>query len=194
METFSALLVLCVGIHWSPVNSPHKGQCRGALKFSFVCAWINGWENSRKAGNVRRHRPHYDVIVMRSHWDITSSWPVWWIQPRVWFQVIILLQLIMRPQGTGKCLQYRISPESQIKTSRHRQQHPFWLRNLFEILHRARQYHCRALCNISEQLDNWDIRYGKTGYRGILVSCAFRGDIWYCNRIHDCISHVVVSG
>ena len=29
METFSALLVLCEGIHRSPVNSPHKGQRRG---------------------------------------------------------------------------------------------------------------------------------------------------------------------
>ena len=24
------------GIHWSPVNSPHKGQWRGALMFSFL--------------------------------------------------------------------------------------------------------------------------------------------------------------
>ena len=34
MEIFSALLVLLRGIYWSPVNSPHKGQWRGALKFS----------------------------------------------------------------------------------------------------------------------------------------------------------------
>ena len=32
------------GIHRSPVNSPHKGQWRGALMFSFICVWINGWE------------------------------------------------------------------------------------------------------------------------------------------------------
>ena len=31
---FSALLAFCVGIHRSPVNSPHKGQWRGALMFS----------------------------------------------------------------------------------------------------------------------------------------------------------------
>ena len=31
METFSALLALCVGN--SPVNSPHKGQWRGVLMF-----------------------------------------------------------------------------------------------------------------------------------------------------------------
>ena len=31
------------GIHRSPVNSPHKGQWRGALMFSLICAWINDW-------------------------------------------------------------------------------------------------------------------------------------------------------
>ena len=30
------------GIHRSPVNSPHKGQRRGALMFSLICIWING--------------------------------------------------------------------------------------------------------------------------------------------------------
>ena len=52
------------GIHWSPVNSPHKGQWRGALMFSLICVWINGWENNREAGDLRRYRAHYDVIVM----------------------------------------------------------------------------------------------------------------------------------
>ena len=52
------------GIHRSPVNSPHKGQWHGALIFSLICAWINGWVNKREAGDLRRHRAHYDVIVM----------------------------------------------------------------------------------------------------------------------------------
>ena len=42
------------GIHWSPVNSLHKGQWRGALMFSLICAWINGWVNNREAGDLRR--------------------------------------------------------------------------------------------------------------------------------------------
>ena len=54
------------GIHRSPVNSPHKGQWRGALMFSLICVWINGWVNNREAGNLRRYRAHYDVIVMIS--------------------------------------------------------------------------------------------------------------------------------
>ena len=52
------------GIHRSPVNSAHKGQWRGALMFSFICAWTNGWVNNDEAGDLRRHRAHCDVIVM----------------------------------------------------------------------------------------------------------------------------------
>ena len=52
------------GIHRSPVNSPHKGQWRGALVFSLVCVRINGWVNNREAGDLRRYRTHYDVTVM----------------------------------------------------------------------------------------------------------------------------------
>ena len=52
------------GIHRFPVNSPHKGQWRGALMFSLICVWINGWVNNREAGDLRRYFPHYDVTVM----------------------------------------------------------------------------------------------------------------------------------
>ena len=81
METFSALLAIVRGIHRSPVNSLHKGQWRGYLMFSLICAWINDWENNREAGDLIRHRTHYDVTVMilhciviliLAHWIITS--------------------------------------------------------------------------------------------------------------------------
>ena len=52
------------GIHRSPVNFPHKGQWRGALMFSVICVWINGWVNNREDGDLRRHSAHYDVIIM----------------------------------------------------------------------------------------------------------------------------------
>ena len=55
------------GIHGSPVNSPHKGQWRGALMFSLICARINGWVNNREAGDLRRHRALYDVIVIYAY-------------------------------------------------------------------------------------------------------------------------------
>ena len=59
------------GIHRSPVNSPHKGQWRGALRFSLIYAWINGWVNNCEAGDLRRHRIFYDIIVMIV---ATNSW------------------------------------------------------------------------------------------------------------------------
>ena len=52
------------GIHRSPVNSPHKGQWRGALMFSLICILINDWVNNREAGDLRRQRTDYDVSVM----------------------------------------------------------------------------------------------------------------------------------
>ena len=55
------------GIHRSPVNSPHKGQWRGAFMFSLIYVWINRWVNNREAGDLRCYRAHYDVIVMTKH-------------------------------------------------------------------------------------------------------------------------------
>ena len=54
--------------YWSPVNYPHKGQWRGALMCYLFCVWINGWVNTREAGDLRRHRAHYDVTVMLLRW------------------------------------------------------------------------------------------------------------------------------
>ena len=65
-ETFSALLAICAGNSPLAGEFPHKGQWRGVLMFSLICAWINGWVNSREAGDLRRHRAYYDVIVMIS--------------------------------------------------------------------------------------------------------------------------------
>ena len=61
---FPLYLPFVRGIHRSPVNSPHKGQWRGALMFSLICVWINDWVNNRGAVDLRRYRAHYDVTVM----------------------------------------------------------------------------------------------------------------------------------
>ena len=91
MERFSALLywTFVRGIHRSPVNSPHKGQWRGALMFSLICAWINGWVNNRKVGDLRRHRAHYGVIVMKI-W-LTQNNPLittWFMACRFWKRTV----------------------------------------------------------------------------------------------------------
>ena len=58
METFSALLAFCVG--WTLT----KGNDAELWCFSLICTWINGWVNNGKAGDLRRHRAHYDITVM----------------------------------------------------------------------------------------------------------------------------------
>ena len=69
----------------SPVNPLHKGWWRGALMFSLICAWTNRRANNRNAGNLKRHRAHYDVIVMiivrytvwlTNHNKTHTVWPV----------------------------------------------------------------------------------------------------------------------
>ena len=52
------------GIHRSPVDSHHRGQWRGALILSLMCAWTNRWASNRDAGDLRRHCAYYDVTVM----------------------------------------------------------------------------------------------------------------------------------
>ena len=52
------------GINRSLVNSPNKGQWRGTLMFPFICAYTNGRVNNRDAGDLRRHRAHYDVTLI----------------------------------------------------------------------------------------------------------------------------------
>ena len=43
---------------------PHKDQWRGTLMVSLICARIDGWVNTREAGDLRRRRAYYDVIGM----------------------------------------------------------------------------------------------------------------------------------
>ena len=52
------------GIRRSPVDSHQKGQWCGALKFSLICAWTNGWANNRDAGDLRGQRAHFDVTLL----------------------------------------------------------------------------------------------------------------------------------
>ena len=73
MEAFSMLLALCVGSSPVPVNSPHRGQWRGPLMFSLICAGIKDWVNNREAGDLRRHRGHYDVNVMNKNVLLTLT-------------------------------------------------------------------------------------------------------------------------
>ena len=63
-EKFSALLAIRAGNSPATGKFPAQRPVTGALTFSFICAWITGWVNSREAGDLRRHRAHDDVTVM----------------------------------------------------------------------------------------------------------------------------------
>ena len=64
METFSALPAICVG------NSPVRGEfptqrpVTRSFDVSFDLRPNKRWVNNREAGDLRRYRGHYDVIVM----------------------------------------------------------------------------------------------------------------------------------
>ena len=75
----------------SPVNFLHKGQWRGVSMFSLICAWINGWVNTGDAGDLRRQRAHYDVIVM--------SWALWHLS-----------EMLLNAPGKGKNGTIIVSP------------------------------------------------------------------------------------
>ena len=65
METFSALLAICAGN--SPVTGEFPSQMASNAElwcFLWSAPWINSWINNGEAGYLRRHRAHYDVIVM----------------------------------------------------------------------------------------------------------------------------------
>ena len=72
IKTFSVLLALCGVIHRLPVDYPHKGLWHGALIFSLIYAWTNGWANIWEAGDFRRHRTHYDVTATKSRRHISK--------------------------------------------------------------------------------------------------------------------------
>ena len=54
------------GIRRSPVNSPHKGQWRGALIFSLICAWKKNkhWVNTREAGDFLILSHQYHILPL----------------------------------------------------------------------------------------------------------------------------------
>ena len=95
------------GIHWTPVNSPHKGQWCRALMFSLICTWINGWINNREADDLRRHHGHYDVTIIfctcslgcqLTHFVNNSTLLVWYRYP------IISGVESFNSMGPGRCV------------------------------------------------------------------------------------------
>ena len=103
------------GIHRSTVNSPHKGQWRGALMFSLICVWINGWVTNREAGDLRHYRGHYDVTVMYHHCMGNPNVP-----HRVWYEIWFFIRY-MNVQS------YRLSENTLLTFNSHTIETPITL-------------------------------------------------------------------
>ena len=67
------------GHRWIPLTEASDVERRC---FFLTYAWINCWANDRDAGDLRRHRAHYYVTVMRSDYssvpltDDLDKWPL----------------------------------------------------------------------------------------------------------------------
>ena len=73
METFSALLAICAGN--SPVSGEFPAQRPVTRSFN-VFFDVRVWVNTREAGDLRRYRIHYDVIVMGTWGPNDRAWRI----------------------------------------------------------------------------------------------------------------------
>ena len=63
------------GYRWIPRT---KASDEELWCFLWSAPWINGWVNNREAGDLRRRRAHYDVIVMFLSWPTAACWSQHW--------------------------------------------------------------------------------------------------------------------
>ena len=92
METFSALLAICVGN--SPVTGefPTQRPVRRSFDVSFDLHLKKGWVNNREAGDLRCHHAHYDITVMYPSWYVNMyASLIWGSLANVFFSKVIVI-------------------------------------------------------------------------------------------------------
>ena len=70
METFSALLAICTGNSPIPDEFPTQRRVTRSFDVYFDLRLNKRLSKNREAGDLRRYRAHYDVIVM---WAMVHS-------------------------------------------------------------------------------------------------------------------------
>ena len=70
METFSALLAICAGNSPVPGEFPAQRPVTRSFDVFFDLRLNKRLINNREAGDLRRHRGHYDVIVMNQDYSL----------------------------------------------------------------------------------------------------------------------------
>ena len=63
-----------MGINRSPMDSSHKGQRRGALLFSLICAWTNGWQSRRRWFETSSCSFWCHCSIYPNHYNKTWEW------------------------------------------------------------------------------------------------------------------------
>ena len=61
------------GHRWIPLSKACDEELWCSVLF-LICAWMDGWVNSREAGDLRRHRAYNDVTVMETIANIDVTW------------------------------------------------------------------------------------------------------------------------
>ena len=83
------------GHRWIPLTKASDAEL-----WYFLWSWINRWVNTWEAGDLRRHRAHYDVIVMKKFiWNsvvmILIDWFfIWGFQRSMAYQAGLVFSLI----------------------------------------------------------------------------------------------------
>ena len=66
--------------------------------FLWSAHWINGWVNNHEAGDLRRHRAHYDVIIMYTE-SVLVSW-----RHHPLLQLMLIVFIVFIPEARGAAL------------------------------------------------------------------------------------------
>ena len=124
------------GIHRSPLNSPHKGQWRGALMFTLICVWINDCVNNREAGDLRRYCAHCGVTIM--YWVlgiVTRSYWAYCIYLSSGFQILCFTHILQAYlTGIGAILRL---PQCQWSKSGHIKHNSTHVTTITMVKHRS---------------------------------------------------------
>ena len=64
METFSVLLALCAGNSSVTGEFPSPRPVTRSFDVFFDLRLIKDWVNNSEAGDLRRHRAHYDITAI----------------------------------------------------------------------------------------------------------------------------------
>ena len=73
METFSALLTICVGNSPVPGEFPVQRPVMRSFDVFFDLRLNKRLSKNGEAGDLRRHRAHYDVTVMLKRYNMKLS-------------------------------------------------------------------------------------------------------------------------